>query len=180
MRCAQLLHICFSFFVSVTQLLKSASWTFLASRSFRGMDLSRWEKPQHNLPLRSSSLLLKWINDELMPFYASFFESESNFPKHPGLLWAAIYSSGSGLMHEWNEFCALLWLEWWLSSAEPLCQYNEAPVCVCVTSRTTQLQDASCVPLWGNIVFWLRRALLIIIKKAKQNRQDYSLLLFSK
>lgn len=182
-RCVRFLVLRFSSFASVTLHLRSASWTFLASRSFRRTDLSRWEKPRHNLLLRSYSSPFKWINDDSVSFYASFFTlSLIKFPKHPGLLWVAIFLSGP-VMHEWDEFCALLWREWWLSSDEPLCQYNEAPVrvcvCVCYVDNFAVPRCLLCVSLWGNIVFWLRPALLFFKFFFNQETQDKRTGLFS-
>lgn len=130
MRCVRLRDLCSLSFVSVTLHLKSASWTFLASRSFRGTDLSRWEKPQYNILLRSYSSPFKWINDDLMPFYAAFF-SESNQISQTS--WPAL---GSNLLvwtcNAWMKWVLCLAVAWMVA----VLRWTSVPIqwgpCVCV------------------------------------------------
>lgn len=121
-------------FVSGTLHLKSASWTFLASRSFRGMDSSRWEKPQHNFLLPSSSSPFKWINDDSMPFYASFFWVWIKFSPTS---WPAL---GSNLLvwiwtTAWMKWVLCLVVAWMVA----VLRWTRVPIqwgpCVCVLRR---------------------------------------------
>lgn len=113
-------------FVPVILPLKSGSWTCLALKNFRGMDLSRWDKPLPPFPCTTQKCIalvplvqimslnkFKWING--IPWF--IFDLNEIVKK----CWAVVYFRPDMLVgdcNEWAEVCAWLWRDFQLSSDE--------------------------------------------------------------
>lgn len=114
-------------FVPVILPLKLGSWTCLALKNFRGMDLSRWDKPLPPFPppkmhcfgtLPSGWEIMslnkfKWING--IPWFIFCINEIVKICR------TVVYFMPDmlvGYCNEWAEVCAWLWRDFQLSSDE--------------------------------------------------------------